>query len=426
MKKYLAPVLAATMLFMAGCSDETDTPTTEDYLIETTLDQPELKADEVPTVASADKAVWTSEVNHFGLTAMDRLSEGGNLLISPASLHSALAMAAAGADGNTYQEFAKVLNFGADRDVAEKLAADMQLTIRYDGQNANSHFVMANNLWVDQKVKLAETFKETMRTVFKAPVQVCNFIDYAAYVVDSINDWLKKLASGIAPKLTEKVENIQFMLISATSFEAKWAHPFSKSKTEQRSFKGKSKDVLIDFMHLIYDFEYYESVEKGYQAVVIPYMDDVFDMVIILPNDVSNAKNALSQITAEDFGNLHLDTPEYRLLDLSIPKFEISYDLTPSEIISRLKNIGIKEAFSEGLANFKILSPSYNVFIDSFLHQAVIAIDESGSNTTAATEATEDKPADGATKFEIDHAFAFAIVHRSSGALVYLGVVNDL
>ena len=244
--------------------------------------------------------------------------------------------------------------------------------------------------------------------------------------MDKLNEWLMDLAGAVAPTIVEKVENIQFMLVSATKFEGKWAHPFNAELTQQKRFIGSSKETLIDFMHIVYDFEYYESVEKGYQAVVIPYMDDIFDMVIILPNDIDNAKTALQNIDADDFANIFLDTPAHRLIELSLPKFEISYDFSPAEFISRLQNIGIKDAFAEGLANFDILSPSYNVFIDSFLHQAVIAVDESGTNTSSTQSVATDKDNTDALKLDIDHAFAFAIVHKASGALVYLGVVNDL
>lgn len=429
MKKFLAATLAACTMMLAACDDSehTNTPATEDYMIETALNQPELSASDVPDVPAADKAVWAGQVNPFGFSVIERLTENhGNIVISPVSLHSALAMAAYGADGNTYSEIASVLNFTQSREIAEKLVADMQLELRYDGQNINSHFVMANNLWVDQKVKLSETFKDAMKTIFKAPVQICNFIDYAIYVVDKLNEWLMDLAGAVAPTIVEKVENIQFMLVSATKFEGKWAHPFNAELTQQKRFIGSSKETLIDFMHIVYDFEYYESVEKGYQAVVIPYMDDIFDMVIILPNDIDNAKTALQNIDADDFANIFLDTPAHRLIELSLPKFEISYDFSPAEFISRLQNIGIKDAFAEGLANFDILSPSYNVFIDSFLHQAVIAVDESGTNTSSTQSVATDKDNTDALKLDIDHAFAFAIVHKASGALVYLGVVNDL
>ncbi|MBQ1924586.1 MAG: serpin family protein [Proteobacteria bacterium] len=428
MKKFLAATLAASLMLMTACDDPEDqAPATEDYLIETALDQPELKESDVPSVSAQDKTAWANEVNPFGLQIIDKLSDKGNVVFSPAALHSALAMAAYGADGKTYSEIASALHFDGDREISEKLSADMQLVLRFDGQDPNSRFIMANNLWLDQKVQISDAFKDAMKTLFKAPVQICNFIDYAVYVLDKIGSWINDLTGGFVADLTDKTaKHIEFMLVSATKFEAKWAHPFDSSKTQQKRFIGSSgKEVLVDFMHLIYDFEYYESVEKGYQAIVIPYMDDIFDMVIILPNDASNAKEALKSISAEDFAKIHLDTPEYRLLDLSLPKFNISYDLPPSEIISRLKNIGIVEAFAEGLANFKILSPSYNVFIDSFLHHAVISIDEGGTNTGNKGNATEDKSGE-ATQLDIDHAFAFAIVHKASGALVYLGVVNDL
>lgn len=441
MKKLLAVSMMVSSMFMMGCgfifpSDEAgidfegEVPSVEEYWVDTTLDQEELETDEVPEVRIEDQAVWAEQVNRFGYLVLDQYKGlESNILISPAALHGALTMAAHGADGTTYDELSLALSLGAERAAAIQLSADMQLNLRFDGQHENSRLVMANYLWFDESVRISESFKESMIELFKSPVQICNFLDHAVYVFEKINEWLMDLTYGLVSRLAEP-EKIEFMLVNATSFVGKWAYPFDSSRTASGVFTGSTKETVIDFMHLIYDFKYYENAEKGYQAVVIPYMDDVFDMVIILPNDISTAEAVLEDITAEEFGTIMVEAADTKLIELSLPKFEVSYDIEPNDLIEKLKNIGIEEAFVRGFANFNFLSPSGSVFIDSVLHQAVIAIDEGGTNldSGALTDGTADKGDSDkeVLGFNVDHAFAFALVHRSSGAVVYLGLMHNL
>lgn len=432
MKKLLAASLLACTFSVTGCWGclEQEQPNNEDFLIDTSLETQTLTADEVPVVEEEDRRQWAHQVNKLGQKLLNQRQKDKNFVISPASLHSALTMAAYGADDNTYTEFATALSLDADREKAAKLSADMALNLRFDGQNENSTLVMASNLWLDEHIEIHESFKDAMKDMFKAPVQVCNFIDYTFWIMDTINDWLYDITKGFVSMWASQSpdKDVNFMLVNATNFIGKWAYPFDSSKTESKLFDGVSKDTVVDFMQLIYDFSYYENAEKGYQAVIIPYMDGIFDMVIVLPNDAETAQDVLQNVTAEDFGTIMLEAADTKLIELSLPKFKVSYDVEPSELIDSLKNIGIQEAFEEGMANFDILSPSYNVFIDSILHQAVIAIDENGTNVSDAPTVTPDVTDSDKEMlgFNVDHAFAFAIVHRSSGAVVYLGMMNEL
>src|SRR5438552_1188658 len=57
----------------------------------------------------------TVAINNLGIELLQKSSSpGANALISPYSIQSALAMAYAGADGQTREEMARVLHYGAD------------------------------------------------------------------------------------------------------------------------------------------------------------------------------------------------------------------------------------------------------------------------------------------------------------------------
>lgn len=435
MKKLMAATIFASSILTMSCGLDDmagyikDQIPEEDYLVEISLEQVTLTSQDVPEVDIADQKKWAQQVNRLGAQLIaQNYKANENIVFSPAALHSAMSMAAYGAEGTTYKEIAETLTFEDERDKASRLSAAMQLRLRYDGQNKNSHFVMANNLWFDSNIELSERFKKDMESKFRAPVQICNFLEYTFEVLDAIYDWMKELTHGWMNPVWNDLEDPQFVLVNATSFQGKWEFPFDSRKTEQKIFNGSTQNTLIEFMHLVYDFKYYENAEEGYQAVVIPYMDGVFDMVFVLPHDLASAQNVLQGINADDLGTILVEAADTQLVELSLPKFNISYDIVPEDLVSRLKNIGIQEAFVEGFANFDILSPSYSVFIDGILHQAVIKISEGGTNVDAESSITPDKVDESKTivPFHVDHAFAFALVHRATGAVVYLGLMNDL
>ena len=85
----------------------------------------------VSPAADTTKAAAES-INAFGLALHLRLAaEGGNVVASPWSIETALAMTYAGADGRTKAEMAKVLRFGAAEDSVHEglrgIAVDLSL-----------------------------------------------------------------------------------------------------------------------------------------------------------------------------------------------------------------------------------------------------------------------------------------------------------
>lgn len=434
MKNWIAVTIFSIAMLAMSCSmdsaDLWDAPPESEYLIEIDYEQELLNLEDVPVLAQEDKQKWGKQVNQFAHTyAIENFQGTDNFVISPTALYSGLAMAAYGAQGTTYQEIADALHWEDERSDALDLSAAMQLNLRFDGQNENSRYVMANQFWADEHLLISEQFKSAMQTIFKVPVQICNFLDYTFYVIDVLNHWMQDITNQFIAKLTnnDSYGTETFMLVNATRFEGNWAFPFDSSKTKKKVFHGLRQDNVVDFMHLIYDFKYYENVEKGYQAVILPYKDELFDMVVILPNDNETAQSVIHNLTAEDFGLISVEAENTQLIDVSLPKFGVSGN--SFDMINNLENIGIQEAFFTGFAQFDISDSSTGfIYINKVLHQAVLTVDENGTNSYKALEVTSDKtdPEKDVISFHVNHAFAFAVTHRSSGAVVYLGLMNDI
>jgi serpin B len=70
------------------------------------------------------------------------------------------------------------------------------------------------------------------------------------------------------------------------------------------------------------------------------------------------------------------------------------------------------------------MSASGGLRLDEAYHQVVVRMDEKGTTAAAATAAAAKKSASRKeVRFNADHPFLFAIRHRASGTLLFLGRV---
>ena len=84
----------------------------------------------------------------------------------------------------------------------------------------------------------------------------------------------------------------------------------------------------------------------------------------------------------------------------------------------------------EGKAKILFEGPEPQKALDRVLHRARVDLDEEGTRAAAVTVATAiavSLPADPPTPFDIrlDRPFTWAIEHRGSGTLLFLGRVTD-
>ena len=82
-----------------------------------------------------------------------------------------------------------------------------------------------------------------------------------------------------------------------------------------------------------------------------------------------------------------LETRQPVYLDLSLPKFEIRYEIN---LVENLTSLGMGEAFDPGLADFSLMEKDgrKDLFISGIGHKTFLRIDESGTEAAAVTGIT--------------------------------------
>lgn len=134
--------------------------------------------------------------NEFAVALYRQLGRTpGNLLFSPFSIRAALAMAYAGARGETAAQMARVLGFPAAAGTPDTVvAAIMQRLGATAGQR--HEFVVANSLWAQEGAPLRGDFLAFVGEHYGAEPELVDFVGRPADAAEAINAWVADTTQG--------------------------------------------------------------------------------------------------------------------------------------------------------------------------------------------------------------------------------------
>jgi serpin B len=159
----------------------------------------------------------------------------------------------------------------------------------------------------------------------------------------------------------------------------------------------------------------------GFQAVELPYEGESAAMDIILP-DEGNFSEFESTLTAEKLDEILGNMQPSGGLELGLPKFTFTTDF---DLRERLIAMGMPDAFDPDRADFSGMTDGRDLYIDTVLHKAFVAVDEEGTEAAAAT-AVIIAPTSAMlpdVSMIIDRPFIFLIRDLPSGQILFVGRV---
>ena len=355
----------------------------------------------------------------FGLF-QDIVSNDGSdiVFLSPLSASLALSMTANGASETTRQEMLSVLGFDCSiKEVNEYNRSVMDLfASEPDGVELNA----ANSIWVSDAFPLKGRFCRKVRKNYDAMVTNLDFADPAS--VSVINRWCADNTAGRIDKMIEAIDPAtQLYLLNALYFKGLWTTPFDTALTREDIFHGDSNDSQVKFMYNKAYFPYYIGPEGS--MVELPYGDDRnFVMDVIIPPDGLSADEFVIGLDSESLSRLSsgLQTDEIRLM---LPSFKAEYDVSLNAALQRL---GMKEAFTSS-ADFSDMSKE-PLMISEVRQKTFIEVNEEGSEAAAITSVSMMRASLGPepVRFTVDRPFVFLIRERTSGTVLFMGLVRNL
>ena len=434
MKKFIIFIALASMFVATSCQNIKsekidDTESSFDVFSPT-------PTEEISRVSLSEKQTeYVNTSNDMAFKLINKLYNDDNLVCSPLSLQYAMAMTANGASGETLEEITSFLGFEANemnelnrfyKILLEQLpAVDLDITLK-----------AVDALLANDKFPLLPSYKNLVEDNYYAAVENMDFSN-PSDVVTRLNEWAGLNTNGVINNIINPEELSDYAaayILNALYFKAEWEgsvdNPmFIENNTESADFQlSNGASISAEMMKSVRYYQYAEM--DGYKVLVLPYAQGKYNMYVLLPdeNDINGLIEKIQQTTwSEILANLKQDAEVH----VQLPKFEIENKFNLAET---LISLGVEKVFQKEDAEldniFDIkLAHDPKVWIEKIIQQTKISVDERG--TEAASVSIEEigatSPGPGEDPkiiyFHADHPFMFVIGEKTSGTILFEGVV---
>jgi serpin B len=374
---------------------------------------------ELPRALSSAEQEVLARSNAFAFALAGQLipkAADENLFYSPISASMVLGMLLNGADGRTYEQMRSVLAFQnltqEQINQAYSDLTDLLLTL-----DPSVTIELGNSVWSRQGFPVQPDFLTRVRTSFDAEAQTVDFGDPAT--LPRINRWASDATHGRIDEIFKELPaGVVMVLLNAIYFKASWTAQFDKARTERAPFtRPDGSSVTADLMYL--DAEVPAFHGATFSMVELPYGGSAFSMVVLAPAPGLSADAMLSGLNVEGWeARLGALTPSRNIVRL--PRFELEWEKKLNE---PLQALGMTDAFDSGRADFRRLTPGGGVWLDLVKQKSFVKVDEEGTEAAAVTGAVVVESAP--PEVRLDRPFIFVIRERLTGAILFLGLLND-
>lgn len=430
----LATGLAVTACGTGSGGAETGSQPDGAVLAESGVSRTEASAPQSDVESVADS------IEMFGADLYRALAEkagDGNLVFSPSSIATALAMTYAGAAGTTAEEMAATLHFklqdGALHHAFNSLdtvleSRNFQQENR-DGLIEGVQLWTADSLWAGQGSNVEAGFLDALAANYDAGVRLVDFDPPADKARRTINEWVAEETNDIIPEFVppgafEGLDQIMLMLVNAVYLDANWADQFRPQETAEGEFVTLAGDtVTTPMMHKESHFFPYYAAGNGWQAVELPYVGRQLAMLLIIPGE-GRLTDIESRLASGLIGDVCEQLSEGTEVRLTMPRFEFCWKAGLKDVLAAL---GMGSAFESDLADFSVMNSADRWYLADVVHEAYISVDEEGTVAAATTAATmvAAVSVEPPVELNIDRPFIFAVRDRETGAILFLGRVTD-
>ncbi len=385
------------------------------------------QTEEIIPAKIADETNYTEErlsslvdsLNAFTFDFYNKVSENKNVFFSPYSIFVALSMAYEGARGNTSEQMYNILNILQNDSATRGSFGRIYnlLNQKQEGYTINT----ANAFWAQQNYEFLQEYIGILESYYIAEANELNFAD-SNESANTINAWIEENTNHKIKNMIDQSalsELTRLVLTNAIYFKGLWANQFDPDNTNKEDFRiTPDETVEVDMMHLT-DIKFNYTKTDDLQILKLPYKGNDLSMIIILPkeNNISVVESQLNQLNLTKWIN---DLNEIEI-NINIPKFKFETEYTLNDV---LEDMGMKDAFIPGIADFSGMDNTTDLYISSVLHKAFVEVNEEGTEAAAATGVIVTTRYINNT-FNADHPFVFLIRHEETGAIIFMGKIMN-
>ncbi|CAM0903626.1 unnamed protein product [Alopecurus aequalis] len=372
----------------------------------------------------------------------DAIARQSNFIFSPLSLRAALALLAAGTNGETLRELLTFLG-SQELHLLNAASAGQLAEMR-----AWPQLSFAAGIFADRSLSLRPEFVSTSSAAHGAFARSLDFQNQPEAAAAEVNAFIAETTRGrlrdlVAPSSFKGDPKI--VLANAMHFKATWARRFDPSDTVRRQFKRLDGTSLrVPFlsdpgMQYAASFDdlgfkvlqcFYKMVGRdGKLSPKAPF----FSMLIFLPHRRDGLGDLLRLAVSEpDFVMRCAPRSEQMVSPCMIPKFKFSARFNAKDALRGLGVAAPFDPFAADLSGTVSNMPPDGLYVSSVEQMCAVEVDEEGTTAVGATYTpcsptyTPGQPSPPPPmSFVADHPFLFAIVEYGKGQVLFLGHVVD-
>ncbi len=355
--------------------------------------------------------------------------EDGNLFYSPHSISQALAMAYAGAKGNTAAEMAAALHYTLPQDRLHPAENALDQALASRGQGAQGmdgkgfRLKVSNASWGQIGYSFAAAYLDLLAQHYDAGLRLLNFAEEAEPSRKIINSWVEQETEGKIAELLPQgsiLESTRMVLTNTIYFNAAWDVVFPEENSGDRPFSLlDGSTVTAPAMSHADMFNY--GTGDGYQALEMLYDGKELSMLIVLP-EAGRYAEIEDQLDADFIDGVVAGlSPE--TVAVTLPKWKFRFK---KKLKKSLEGLGMIDAFSSSADFTGINGGIEALWISEVIHEGYINVNEKGTEAAAAT-AVVMIGSGMSTEMRADRPFIFLIRDIQTNTILFVGrVVNPM
>jgi serpin B len=416
-------LIPALLLGGAACGEETPAPTNVEEA------RSQVARVVTPSVSEADRKALAEGNQSFALSLFGEVQAGRpNLVFSPASVSTALAMTYAGAAGATATEMAKALHFSLPQDRLHPAMNELTAALASRGEGKSGadggpfRLRIVNSTWVQKDFALLPTYLDVLAANYGAGVSLLDFTHAANPSRETINRW-------VAAQTEDRIKDLlppgsvttdtRLVLTNAVYFNAAWKTPFAANDTREVPFT-RSDGSMVSVPTMGQTARLRAAVVNGRAtAVALPYQDERLSLLLVLPDAGKLAEAEAGLATLLPAIDAALSEQQVILL---LPRFQLETAIPLKEALGKL---GMPSAFTDA-ADFSGITTAARLSIQAVLHKAFIAVAEKGTEAAAATGVVAGvTSAPQGLRVSFTRPFLYFLRDDATGSILFMGRVSD-
>ena len=375
-------------------------------------------AAQAKTGTAFTRAVAESSIRLFRET-LRIAGKNENVLISPDSILTAMAIVENGAAGSTQSEMKKALGGVSVKKYTKSLAALHKRIAASEKLTYQS----SNAVWYKKGfITLKEKFVKKVVSSFQAEVRAA---ELDAGTVNEINDWVSEKTNGKIRQILDRLDpDIRLVICNAVYFKGAWQEPYTsvkKRKFTDSAGKRKKVKMLEGTENVYLTIDGAEGFIKYYQGGPVAFL-------ALLPPKGTSVEEYVNGLTGIEWLKGYQNRLSRNVVvSTRMPEFSYEYKVSLEE---PLKKMGIKEAFADN-ADFSNMT-SLSVCIDQVLHKTYIKLDRKGTEAAAVTAVLAkesafypQQPPVRKTVY-LTRPFVYAIIDTQTGLPLFIGTVKKI